>query len=106
MIRVDQGKSSLPTRNPALLSTEIMPPALGAGHMERILVVEDDRQVQKALKRLFETEGFHEQKINYFGKWLIGIENGLNAIPHVIYKAILFGALVYLVIKGIISLFQ
>ena len=58
MIRVEQGKNSLPTRNPALLSTEIMPPAVGAGHMERILVVEDDRQVQKALKRLFETEGF------------------------------------------------
>ena len=58
MIRVEQGKSSLPPRNPALLSAEIMQPALGAGHMERILVVEDDRQVQKALKRLFETEGF------------------------------------------------
>src|SRR5881409_4470507 len=26
--------------------------------MERILVVEDDRAVQKALKRLFESEGF------------------------------------------------
>ena len=26
--------------------------------MERILVVEDDRAVQKALKRLFEAEGF------------------------------------------------
>src|SRR6185312_10323726 len=26
-------------------------------HMERILVVEDDRAVQKALKRLFEAEG-------------------------------------------------
>lgn len=29
-----------------------------ANHMERILVVEDDRAVQKALKRLFEAEGF------------------------------------------------
>jgi len=29
-----------------------------AGHMERILVVEDDRAVQRALKRLFEAEGF------------------------------------------------
>jgi CheY-like chemotaxis protein len=28
------------------------------GPMERILVVEDDRAVQKALKRLFEAEGF------------------------------------------------
>jgi DNA-binding response OmpR family regulator len=37
-------------------------PSLGvdsrAFSMERILVVEDDRAVQKALKRLFETEGF------------------------------------------------
>ena len=30
----------------------------GAFPMERILVVEDDRAVQKALKRLFESEGF------------------------------------------------
>jgi len=29
--------------------------------MERILVVEDDRAVQKALKRLFEAEGFEVQ---------------------------------------------
>src|SRR5271154_7630373 len=30
----------------------------GSNTMERILVVEDDHAVQKALKRLFETEGF------------------------------------------------
>ncbi len=30
-----------------------------AADMERILVVEDDHAVQKALRRLFETEGFH-----------------------------------------------
>lgn len=30
----------------------------GSGTMERILVVEDDPAVQRALKRLFETEGF------------------------------------------------
>src|ERR1700752_4206841 len=29
-----------------------------AASMERILVIEDDRAVQKALKRLFESEGF------------------------------------------------
>jgi DNA-binding response OmpR family regulator len=34
-------------------------PGPGAGPMERILVVEDDRAVQRALKRLFESEGFH-----------------------------------------------
>lgn len=33
-------------------------PDAGAMLMERILVVEDDRAVQKALKRLFEAEGF------------------------------------------------
>lgn len=31
---------------------------ISATHMERILVVEDDRAVQKALKRMFEAEGF------------------------------------------------
>lgn len=31
---------------------------VGTGPIERILVVEDDRAVQKALKRLFEAEGF------------------------------------------------
>ena len=35
-------------------------PGLGRP-MERILVVEDDRAVQKALKRLFEAEGFEVQ---------------------------------------------
>jgi DNA-binding response OmpR family regulator len=33
-------------------------PLASANHMERILVIEDDRAVQKALKRLFEAEGF------------------------------------------------
>src|SRR2546428_9460306 len=33
-------------------------PRPSSGSMERILVVEDDRAVQKALKRLFEAEGF------------------------------------------------
>jgi two-component system, OmpR family, alkaline phosphatase synthesis response regulator PhoP len=32
--------------------------AVNSGSMERILVVEDDRAVQKALKRLFESEGY------------------------------------------------
>ena len=48
------------TRSPAAQSGEM--PSLGipysGGPMERILVVEDDRAVQKALKRLFEAEGF------------------------------------------------
>src|SRR6202023_1473347 len=39
----------------------------GANTMERILVVEDDHAVQKALRRLFETEGF-EIEISADGK--------------------------------------
>ncbi len=55
MLRVEGGRGLAPQRG------ETMPrfgvPCL-AGPMERILVVEDDRAVQKALKRLFEAEGF------------------------------------------------
>jgi DNA-binding response OmpR family regulator len=45
----------------ALQSSEVMPrfdAAYSGRPMERILVVEDDRAVQKALRRLFEGEGF------------------------------------------------
>lgn len=49
-------------RAPVLQRAEVLPrmdvPGLGAPSTERILVVEDDRAVQKALKRLFEAEGF------------------------------------------------
>ena len=49
------------SRSPAVQRGESCPrfgvPYSG-GPMERILVVEDDRAVQKALKRLFEAEGF------------------------------------------------
>ena len=50
-----------PSHGPAMQRGQPMP-RLGVpysgGPMERILVVEDDRAVQKALKRLFEAEGF------------------------------------------------
>src|SRR6202158_2906784 len=50
-----------PSRVSALQRDEALPrfgvPYTGRP-MERILVVEDDRAVQKALKRLFEAEGF------------------------------------------------
>src|ERR1700674_4668622 len=49
------------SRDPALQRDEALPrfavPYSGRP-MERILVIEDDRAVQKALKRLFEAEGF------------------------------------------------
>ena len=40
------------------MSTQILPAIAAVKPMERILVVEDDRAVQKALRRLFEAEGF------------------------------------------------
>jgi DNA-binding response OmpR family regulator len=49
------------SRAPAFQRSEVAPGyavPLSGGVMERILVVEDDRAVQKALKRLFEAEGF------------------------------------------------
>ncbi len=48
-------------RSPGLQRAEELPRfgvQYSGGPMERILVVEDDRAVQKALKRLFEAEGF------------------------------------------------
>jgi DNA-binding response OmpR family regulator len=50
------------SRSSVLQHTEAVPrfavPYESGGRMERILVVEDDRAVQKALRRLFEAEGF------------------------------------------------
>src|SRR5437660_8756683 len=45
-------------RSPTTVGRNYLPISAGAVTMERILVVEDDRAVQRALKRLFETEGF------------------------------------------------
>src|SRR5690242_21799461 len=54
MIRLETERPTL--RPPTIPRADF--PCPGAVPMERILVVEDDRAVQKALKRLFETEGF------------------------------------------------
>ena len=47
-----------PQQGPVPARGDYLQPAPKAVSMERILVVEDDRAVQKALKRLFEAEGF------------------------------------------------
>jgi DNA-binding response OmpR family regulator len=66
MIRVETTRDTI-QRAPVTL--EKASPYLnpGANTMERILVVEDDHAVQKALRRLFETEGF-EIEISADGK--------------------------------------
>ena len=57
MIRVETTRDTTPG---APVTLQKASPYLtpGVNAMERILVVEDDHAVQKALKRLFETEGF------------------------------------------------
>jgi DNA-binding response OmpR family regulator len=58
MIRVEPSRSATMQQGASTLRGEYLLPDSGAITMERILVVEDDRAVQKALKRLFEAEGF------------------------------------------------
>ncbi len=58
MIRVETTRDSVLQRAPGTLPRALAYLSSGANTMERILVVEDDHAVQKALKRLFETEGF------------------------------------------------
>lgn len=55
-----------------------MEPAPGGA--ERILVIEDDRAVQKALKRLFEAEGF---AVDIAGNGALGLEMFRAATPKV-----------------------
>ena len=55
MIRLEGSRSPVGQRGEAMPGFGV---SYSGGPMERILVVEDDRAVQKALKRLFEAEGF------------------------------------------------
>ena len=57
MMRVETNRETSLQRIPGALPKEFSVNQ-GPSTMERILVVEDDHAVQKALKRLFETEGF------------------------------------------------
>jgi DNA-binding response OmpR family regulator len=58
MIRVEADREATLQRAPGTLQKAMAYVNPGANTMERILVVEDDHAVQKALRRLFETEGF------------------------------------------------
>src|ERR1700722_11850441 len=57
MIRVETARDVVSQRAPGTLTKALPYLIPGANTMERILVVEDDHAVQKALRRLFETEG-------------------------------------------------
>ncbi|MGD0181291.1 MAG: response regulator transcription factor [Terriglobales bacterium] len=58
MMRVETTREATLQRAPGTLPKALTYVNPGANTMERILVVEDDHAVQKALRRLFETEGF------------------------------------------------
>src|SRR5271155_762232 len=58
MMRVETTREATLQRAPGTLQKALTYVNPGANTMERILVVEDDHAVQKALRRLFETEGF------------------------------------------------
>jgi DNA-binding response OmpR family regulator len=58
MIRVEAVRSPVSQRVQIVPRPDFAYSVAGAIPMERILVVEDDRAVQKALRRLFEAEGF------------------------------------------------
>lgn len=67
MMRVETSRETNFERAVSGLPKEVSHLTQGSNTMERILVVEDDHAVQKALKRLFETEGF-EIEISSDGK--------------------------------------
>ncbi len=81
MIHVETNRDAAFQRAPGTLSKQVMHLGPGAKTMERILVVEDDRAVQKALRRLFEAEGF-EIEICSDGK--AGMEAFRKAAPSAI----------------------
>jgi len=58
MLRVETNRETSFQRAPGALPKDLQHVSQGSNSIERILVVEDDHAVQKALKRLFETEGF------------------------------------------------
>jgi len=81
MLRVETNRDSGLQRVPAALSKEFSPSPKESATIERILVVEDDHAVQKALNRLFESEGF---EIEIAGDGKSGLEVFRRAMPSVV----------------------
>src|ERR1035441_7299262 len=78
MIQANHGAGAVVNRN---LSSAAAPMETVAAGAERILVIEDDRAVQKALKRLFEGEGF---AVDIAGNGAAGLEMFRAAAPSVL----------------------
>src|SRR5215467_3580046 len=80
MLRVESREPEV-ERLPAPMVKDLSRSVQTASAAERILVVEDDHAVQKALKRLFETEGF-QIEISTDGK--AALESFRRAAPSAI----------------------
>jgi DNA-binding response OmpR family regulator len=78
MIHANHGMEAAVTKNTS--STALVLDSAPAAS-ERILVIEDDRAVQKALKRLFEAEGF---AVDVAGNGAAGLEMFRAATPSVL----------------------
>jgi DNA-binding response OmpR family regulator len=80
MIHADYGLGALVNKNISS-ATAAAPMETAPAGAERILVIEDDRAVQKALKRLFEAEGF---AVDIAGNGAAGLEMFRAALPSVL----------------------
>lgn len=59
------------------------------------------KDIPESPEDLFQAEGFHEQKINYFGQWLINFGQSFSAVAGFVSKAVLYFAFGYLLLKGL-----
>jgi DNA-binding response OmpR family regulator len=80
MMRVETRETGF-QRAPGTLTKDLSQLTQASNTIERILVVEDDHAVQKALKRLFETEGF---EIEISGDGKAALEAFRKATPSVV----------------------
>jgi DNA-binding response OmpR family regulator len=82
MIHANQALGAFVNRNiSSAVAAATMTSEAAPGNSERILVIEDDRAVQKALKRLFEAEGF---AVDIAGNGATGLEMFRAAAPSVL----------------------
>jgi DNA-binding response OmpR family regulator len=81
MMRVEINRETGFQRAPGTLTKDLSQLTQTSNTIERILVVEDDHAVQKALKRLFETEGF---EIEISGDGRAALEAFRKATPSVV----------------------
>src|ERR1700734_1369949 len=82
MIHANQATGAVVNRNMSLAPAAVMTgEAAVPANSERILVIEDDRAVQKALKRLFEAEGF---TVDIAGNGAEGLEMFRASAPSVL----------------------